>query len=56
MSTSRRSHLADIEADSKPPFYLTYPEVKLLGIAGVRFPMMPLSLLLTVLPKGWFLP
>ncbi|KAJ7838074.1 major facilitator superfamily domain-containing protein [Mycena olivaceomarginata] len=37
MSTSRRSHLADIEADSKPPFYLTYPEVKLLGIAGVGF-------------------
>ncbi|KAJ7339922.1 major facilitator superfamily domain-containing protein [Mycena albidolilacea] len=37
MSTFRRSHLADVEADSKPPFYLTYPEVKLLGIAGVGF-------------------
>ncbi|KAF7354234.1 MFS inorganic phosphate transporter [Mycena venus] len=31
------SRLSDVEVKSKPPFYLTYPEVKLLGIAGVGF-------------------
>lgn len=35
-STKKRSDLEDFErSDSRPPFILTYPEVKLLGIAGV---------------------
>ena len=33
-----KSNLEEYEMDNdgKPPFILTYPEVKLLGIAGVR--------------------
>lgn len=27
----------EIEGEGRPPFILSYPEVKLLGIAGVRF-------------------
>ncbi|KAJ6483258.1 major facilitator superfamily domain-containing protein [Mycena sanguinolenta] len=34
---SKRSNLANVEGDDKPAFYLTYAEVKLLGIAGVGF-------------------
>lgn len=37
MEIPRLSRLEELERvdDSRPPFVLTYPEVKLLGIAGV---------------------
>lgn len=44
-------HGLDLEeferTDSRPPFILTYPEVKLLGIAGVSFFLLP-SIYLTL--------
>ncbi|KAI0793234.1 major facilitator superfamily domain-containing protein [Abortiporus biennis] len=38
-STNRRSELGEyeLEGDNRPPFILTLPELKLLGIAGVGF-------------------
>lgn len=38
-ATANRSNLQEYEtaADDKPPFILTYVEVKLLGITGVGF-------------------
>ena len=32
-----RSRLEEYEGEDKPPYMLTYTEVKLLGIAGVSF-------------------
>ncbi|KAF8202598.1 phosphate transporter [Mycena galopus ATCC 62051] len=38
MPGTKRSNLANIDVnDSRPPYYLTYAEVKILGIAGVGF-------------------
>ncbi|KAF7357126.1 MFS inorganic phosphate transporter [Mycena sanguinolenta] len=34
--TSKCSNLANIEGDNRPPYHLTYTEVKLLGIAGAH--------------------
>ena len=31
----RKARLEEVEREGRPPFYLTYTELKLLGIAGV---------------------
>ena len=39
---TRRNDLGDFESggDDRPPFYLTVPELKLLGIAGVSLTIL----------------
>jgi hypothetical protein len=56
-----RSDLAEFENETstRPPFFLTFAEVKLLGIAGVRKSFLtinPLAVSEMPLLLGWFLP
>ena len=43
-----RAQLEEVDHDGRPSFVLTYTEVKLLGIAGVRYTSIRFSLLLIV--------
>lgn len=54
--TRQKSALEEYEqsGEGRPPFILTYTEVKLLGIAGVRAVLRPSCLrLLLIYLSGW---